>query len=220
MRSARILLGFLLVATVSACVSPSGGRRPTGQRPTQPPMIPPTEELRQCLADLQRVNARYSLVANPSSGSGCSTLSTIQLTGVGIPVTNITAIQCPLARTLTLWTRDAVQPAARSILGSPVVKLESMGSYSCRNVIGRAQAAGTRSEHATGNAVDVSGFVLADGRRITVEAGWNGSDDERKFLRQVRQAACQRFQTVLSPDFNAAHYNHLHFDLGRGPYCR
>ena len=68
--------------------------------------------------------------------------------------------------------------------------------------------------------MDVSGFVLADGRRITVEAGWNGSDDERKFLRQVRQAACQRFQTVLSPDFNAAHYNHLHFDLGRGPYCR
>ena len=80
--------------------------------------------------------------------------------------------------------------------------------------------AGTRSEHATANAVDISGFVLADGRRIVVDSGWNGTDDERRFLRSVRAAACKRFRTVLSPDFNAAHQDHFHFDLGRGPFCR
>ena len=119
-----------------------------------------------------------------------------------------------------MWTREAVQPAARQVFGSPVVRLESFGSYSCRNIKGRPQMAGTRSEHATANAVDISGFVLADGRRITVENGWDGPDDERRFLRSIRESACKRFQTVLSPDFNAAHHDHLHFDLGRGPFCR
>lgn len=211
-----LILG--LAASVAACVGPPKGRRPAVQRPVQ--VVPNTPDLRQCLSDLSRLRARYTLLPDQDYGGGCSTISSVMLTDVGIPVTNIRAIQCSVARTLAFWTRDAVQPAAVEIFGSRVVRLESMGSYSCRNVIGRPQSAGNRSEHATANAVDISGFLLSDGRRITVEAGWNGDDRERRFLRAVRQAACKRFQTVLSPDFNAAHYDHLHFDLGRGPYCR
>lgn len=203
---------------LAACVGPPGGRRPAGQRPVQ--IIPQGPELKQCLSDLSHLKARYSLLPDRNYGGGCSTISSVQLTGVGIPVTSITAIRCPLALALAVWTREAVQPAARQVFGSPVVRLESFGSYSCRNVKGRPQMAGTRSEHATANAVDISGFVLADGRRITLESGWNGSDKEMRFLRSVRAAACTRFQTVLSPDFNAAHRDHLHFDLGRGPFCR
>ena len=189
-----------------------------GQRPVQ--IIPNGPELKQCLADLNRLKARYSLLPDRNYGAGCSTISSVQLTGVGIPITNVTAIQCPLALALTLWTREAVQPAARQAFGSAVVRLDSFGSYSCRNVKGRPKLAGTRSEHATANAVDIAAFVLADGRRITVEGGWNGSDNEIQFLRSIRSAACKRFQTVLSPDFNDAHRDHLHFDLGRGPFCR
>ena len=183
-------------------------------------VIPNGPELRQCLNDLTRLKVRYSLLPDKNYGAGCSAISSVNLTSIGIPITNVTAIQCTLARTLALWTRDDVQAAARQIFGSPVVRLESFGSYSCRNVKGRPQMAGTRSEHATANAVDISGFVLADGRRVTVENGWQGSDDERHFLRSIRGSACKRFQTVLSPDFNAAHHDHLHFDLGRGPFCR
>ena len=77
------------------------------------------------------------------------------------------------------------------------------------------------SEHAFANAVDVSGFVLADGRRITVQQGWNGEDERvRRFLREIHQAGCRRFNIGLSPDSDAYHYNHMHFDMGRGPYCR
>ncbi len=207
-----------LVASLAACVGPPQGRPPIGQR--QVPAVPKGAELKQCLADLKQLRAQYALLPDQDRGAGCSTYSSVALTSIGIPITNITAIQCPLARTLALWARDAVQPAARNVFGSPVVRLESMGSYSCRNVIGRPQMAGTRSEHATANAVDISGFVLADGRRITIENGWHGPDDERRFLRSIRGSACKRFQTVLSPDFNAAHHDHLHFDLGRGPFCR
>jgi len=209
---------FVLIALLAGCVGPPSGRRPVAQRPVQ--IIPHGPELKQCLADLNRLKARYSLLPDQNYGAGCSTISSVQLTGVGVPITNITAIQCPLALALTLWTREAVQPAARQAFGSAVVRLDSFGSYSCRNVKGRPKLAGTRSEHATANAVDIAAFVLADGRRITIEGGWNGTDDEMKFLRSIRAAACKRFQTVLSPDFNAAHHDHLHFNLGRGPFCR
>lgn len=214
----RSWFSLVIVASLAACVGPPKSHRPVSQRPM--PVVPQGADLKQCLSDLNQLKARYSLVPDQDRGGGCSTFSSIKPTDIGIPVTNITAIQCPLARALALWTRDAVQPAAGKILGSPVTRLESMGSYSCRNVIGRAQASGNRSEHATANAVDIGAFVLADGRRITITSGWNGTDDEKRFLRSVHAAACKRFQTVLSPDYNAAHFDHLHFDLGRGPFCR
>lgn len=214
----RLLPSFMLLAMMSACVGPPKGHRPTRERPVR--LAPQSVELRQCLADLGRLEARYALLPDRNYGNGCSTISSVQLTGVGIPVSNITAIQCPLALALAIWTREAVQPAAKQAFGVRVARLESFGSYSCRNVKGRPQMAGTRSEHATANAVDISAFVLTDGRRITIESGWNGSDKERRFLRSIRGAACKRFQTVLSPDFNSAHSDHLHFDLGRGPFCR
>jgi len=80
------------------------------------------------------------------------------------------------------------------------------------------------SEHAFGNAIDVAAFTLADGRTITVKDGWHGSPEEQGFLHDVQGSACDIFTTVLSPGYNAAHYNHIHVDLmrrgdGRHP-CR
>jgi hypothetical protein len=71
------------------------------------------------------------------------------------------------------------------------------------------------SEHAFGNALDVAGFTLANGRTISVRDGWRGSPEEQGFLHDVQLYACQTFNTVLSPGYNAAHYNHFHFDLMR-----
>jgi hypothetical protein len=208
---------FLLAGTLvlSGCIPAPDGSR-AGRRPE---VKPQTEETRACVADLNRMRARYTLLPDQSYGGGCSTNGSVQLIDVGYPVTNIRAIKCPLARTLTLWARGPVQDAARDAFGERVVRLETMGAYSCRNKIGGR--GGGLSEHASAGAVDISGFVLADGRRVTLEAGWQGSGAERAFLRDVRDAACRQFRTVLSPDYNAAHYNHLHFDNGsRGMYCR
>ncbi|MFM9853664.1 MAG: extensin family protein [Sphingomonadaceae bacterium] len=210
----RAALPLALIALLSSCVGPPKDRRPVAVA------VPVSPELRQCLGGLDRLNARYSLVSGNNVGGGCSTLSSIKLTVAGVPITNVTAIQCPLAEALTQWVQGPVQIAARRHLGSKVVRIDSFGAYSCRNVIGRASAAGKRSEHATANAVDISAFVLSDGRRVSVLGGWNGKPEERDFLRAVRAEACTRFQTVLSPDFNAAHADHLHFDMGRGPFCR
>ena len=100
-----------------------------------------------------------------------------------------------------------------------VRRIETFGTFACRSVNSRAGA--RISEHGFANAVDVGGFTLADGRHVTVEAGWNGSDAAaRDFLRDVHRAGCRRFSVGLSPQADAYHYNHLHFDMGRGPYCR
>src|SRR3546814_7134984 len=110
----------------------------------------------------------------------------------------------PLARESARWTRQAVQPAARNWLGSQVVKIESFGTYACRPVNG--MAGGKLSEHGRANAVDISAFVLRDGRRITVLEGWNSDDDDvRAFLRAVHQAGCRRFGDRKSTRLNSSH---------------
>ena len=44
---------------------------------------------------------------------------------------------------------------------------------------------------------------------------------ELKKKREAIAQAHQRFRTVLSPDYNEAHHDHLHFDMGgKGGYCR
>jgi hypothetical protein len=142
----------------------------------------------------------------------------VQLLDIGVPVTNLRAMTCPLARAFVHWARESVQPAAAQYLGTRVSRVETFGTYSCRTV--DSQPGARLSEHGRANAIDVSAFVLADGRRVTVLDGWNGDDERvRRFLRAVHREGCRRFAIGLSPDSDAYHYNHMHFDMGRGPYC-
>ena len=119
------------------------------------------------------------------------------------------APSCAVSASLILWMRDVVQPAARARFGSSVERVEHLGSYNCRPIRGDAAR---WSEHATGNAIDISAFVLADGRRIRLAGDWNGQAERAAFLREVRDGACSVFATVLSPDYNRAHADHLHLD--------
>jgi hypothetical protein len=117
---------------------------------------------------------------------------------------------CPVAAALAVWEWNVVQPAAERLLGTRVTQVEHFGSYSCRRLYGRD--AGAWSEHATADAVDIAGFRLEDGRRISIVRDWTGDDAEARFLRAVRDGACELFATTLSLDYNAAHRDHLHLD--------
>ena len=80
---------------------------------------------------------------------------------------------------------------------------------------------GRRSAHSRAAAIDISAFVLEDGRRISVLSDWTqGSEKEREFLRVVHRSACKRFGTVLGPDYNSAHRDHMHLEQGDGSFCR
>ncbi|MBH1998408.1 MAG: extensin family protein, partial [Sphingomonadaceae bacterium] len=120
------------------------------------------------------------------------------------------APSCPVVAALKLWEWQVVQPAAQRIYGQPVRTIRHFGSFSCRRMYGRSQ--GDFSEHATADAIDIAGFTLADGQRISVLGDWPGEGKDAVFLRAVRDGACDLFSTVLSPDYNAAHRDHFHLD--------
>ena len=117
---------------------------------------------------------------------------------------------CPVAAALTLWEWHVVQPAAFEHFGQRVASIDHFGSYSCRRLYGRSE--GQWSEHARANAVDIAAFRLEDGSRVSVVEDWAGGGAKSAFLHDVRDGACKLFASVLSPDYNAAHRDHLHFD--------
>lgn len=180
-------------------------------------------DARMCLSDLKAKSVRFSALPNQSFGGGCRIIDTVKLMDFGTETTNLGAMTCPLAANFTAWAKHAVRPAGKQYLGSDVVRIETFGTYSCRNVNGGRS--GKLSQHAFGNAVDISAFVLRDGRRISVLNGWRGQPEEREFLRRLHQSACKRFGTVLGPDYNNAHANHFHFDMAQSmkdgsSFCR
>ncbi|GGD65435.1 extensin-like domain-containing protein [Croceicoccus mobilis] len=223
-RIARISALAAMLALASCApqaVRQTGGETVSGPRPTPRPTIAPASESeRICRRELAELGADFVPLPNLSAGS-CSSSNAVTLYHLAsdnsrVTVTNLPRISCTLSQTLSNWTRYGVSRAAQQMLGSPVVKVETFGSYNCRNVAGSSR----RSAHSTASAVDISGFVLADGRRITVKAGWNGSAAERRFLRVIHGSACKRFGTVLGPDYNAAHEDHLHLEAGGDGFCR
>jgi Extensin-like protein C-terminus len=122
-------------------------------------------------------------------------------------------LACPIVSALDHWLADSVQPAATRWFGARVVEIKQISAYSCRGMNGNSYA--HISEHAFGNALDIAGFTLADGRHVSVKDGWRGLPEEQGFLHDVQAAACQQFSTVLAPGSNAYHYDHIHVDLMR-----
>jgi len=117
---------------------------------------------------------------------------------------------CPLTEALDSWLRESVQPAAIEWIGAPVIEIDELSNYACRK---RNNFGSGYSEHAFGNALDISGFRFANGQKLVIAKDWNGSAAARGFFREIFASACQRFTTLLGPGFNLLHYNHIHVDL-------
>ncbi len=215
----RIFAIGVLSVLLSACGAIPGGRGEQVQRPATSAglgVFDPSPAARQCFSDLGKANVRFSPLPNRQFTGGCSQIDSIKLLDVGADVTNLGPVKCELAGKFAAWTEYAVKRAARKYLGSDLQRIETMGSYSCRNIAG----SGRLSQHAHANAIDVSAFVLTDGRRITVENNWKSGHREMQFLAAIHDSACKRFGTVLSPNYNAAHRDHLHLDMSGNGYCR
>ncbi|MFM7403551.1 MAG: extensin family protein [Erythrobacter sp.] len=176
----------------------------------------------RCLADLGASGAKFAPLPDTYAAPGCNKLDTVQLMSLAgesapLSMSNLGPVRCNVAKAFGDWARFGVDRAARQILGSRLAKIETMGSYVCRNVAGTEQ----RSAHARAEAIDVSGFVLADGRRIVLKRDWQGGDAAtREFLRVVHKSACKRFGTVLGPEHDPAHEDHFHLEGVGAKYCR
>jgi len=168
-----------------------------------------------CMHFLESTAASFEPVADRTLDDGCGWQHGVMLKRLPLEVNQAFILNCPTAASLLMWERHALQPAAIRVYGERVTALTHAGTYACRNVYNREKAA--RSEHATANAIDVTGFRLESGRRVTLLRGWADEDDlAAEFLHEAHDGACDFFSGVLGPEYNAAHRDHLHLD--RGPY--
>ncbi len=174
-----------------------------------------TEDGPACEALLARAGVRFTPLPPRTSGA-CGYADGVRLEAGGARGATLApaglGTSCAVAAALAMWEWQVVQPAAIAEFGTPVARIDHYGSYACRRIYGRAEGAAW-SEHATADAIDIAGFRLADGRRITVAGDWQGDGAEARFLHAVRDGACRLFSTTLSPDYNRAHHDHLHLDM-------
>ena len=137
----------------------------------------------------------------------------------GVALSRPSIMTCGTANALDTWVRESAVPAVGR-RGGGLAELTVAAHYACRT---RNSQRGARlSEHAKGNAIDISSFVMADGSRVTVFNGWRKSGDA-DLLRRLHRSACGPFSTVLGPEADVHHQDHFHFDIAPhrgGPYCR
>jgi hypothetical protein len=150
---------------------------------------------------------------------GCGLPNGVRVSAAGGARLSADRLSCEAAAALAIWMTHEVQPLALTVLGERVTAVQHLGTYSCRNIVGNPLLKNFRSEHATANAIDISGFTLADGRTITVKQNWKGDGPEATFLKAVHERACQYFRVALSPEYNKAHHDHFHFDRGIFTRC-
>ena len=176
-------------------------------------MLPMAESLpadaKACRARLQAAGVTFK-EAGPSrsDAAGCALPFPIEVESFGkeAAVEPGLLVTCGLAETAAAFITSSVKPLASSVLGKTLVGIDQASGYVCRPRNGTRKL----SEHAFGNAFDISGFRFSDGSTLTVEDARAGKDKD--FLDAVRKAACGPFTTVLGPGSDADHANHLHLD--------
>ena len=145
---------------------------------------------------------------------GCGVEEPVKVTQIaGVAISPAATITCETAQAAKQWIERGVQPA----FDNQVVKLQIAGSYVCRT---RNHKKGAKvSEHGKGRALDISGFVLADGRALSVAHDYRKS----RAMKASHRAACGPFGTTLGPGSDGMHEDHLHMDIvsyRNGTYCK
>ncbi|MDR5783603.1 extensin family protein [Caballeronia sp. LZ065] len=173
----------------------------------------------RCDAALARSGLVYRRMADATGQGGCLLKDVVRVTQTeDVRFSAPFLATCPLALGLAYFEHQYLQPAARETFGKSVARIEHVGSYACRNVNHQQDTA--LSQHASANAIDLTGFVLDDGRRITLARWDDAASPDALFLRRVHAGACRSFDTTLGADYNALHKTHFHVDMGPYSFCR
>jgi hypothetical protein len=177
--------------------------------------VVPNDEYAACLQDLEASGAEFERPFHVEE-EGCTLEGAVVLISVPTPSGRVLLpgrpkMLCPFAVKFSRWLNEVGAPIVVQRLGSPLAAIQTGSGFVCRNRVGGSLS--KISEHARGNALDLMRFDLKDKHRITVEEMPNGTSSVA--LSGLRTSACGYFTTVLGPGSNAAHKNHLHFDLGQ-----
>lgn len=227
----RAFLLFVLLLSVVALAWTRGWRPPDRYNPWAPlDLTAPTDvflryklvrlgdEPAMCRAALHHAGVVFTPVADREEPGGCGWNDAVRVSVVGdARLASPVMLTCPLAAAFVLFERRALQPDALATFGSPVRVIDHVGSYACRNVYHRDDA--PLSRHARADAIDITAFRLADGRRVVIGRDWD-SPREGAFLHGVHAAGCRYFGALFGPDYNAAHRTHFHAQGSGMGSCR
>jgi len=181
---------------------------PTPVREPERPAGPPA-----CFGEFAR---RGGLALPPppqTSVEGCAIEDPVTFRSIAMPdgskveLDSAVTLRCVFALEVLAWVRDDIGAALASETAK-LAAITSVGGHECRS---RNRVVGAfLSEHATGNALDLGGLRLGDGRKI----GLTNADGATRALREtLHKSACARFMTVLGPGSDSAHKDHIHLDL-------
>ncbi|HUN49408.1 MAG TPA: extensin family protein [Stellaceae bacterium] len=187
-------------------------------RPPKPPPAPTLPILggAQCLADLEARGVAYRLAPVRASAGPCAVDTSVEVSRAAVAWNQPALMSCGLADRVDRFLAEAAEPLAIHYLGSAIRRLDHFGAYSCRRESGSSRW----SEHAAGRAIDIRGFLLADGESVSVEHDWDSSGRKGAFLHALARRACDYFNAVLTPESDSDHWNHLHLDLGPYRLCQ
>jgi hypothetical protein len=172
----------------------------------------------QCLTELPNFDLKYSPLSNFTEGDSCFVEYAVRVDSVNdIVLSNSPILTCRMATELAKFASQDLQTIALNSFGSPIKSISHIGTYNCRSM---RQYPGIVSQHGFANAIDISGFTLATGRHINIAEQWNNNTQATKFLKDVAAAACNGFRVAVSPDADANHWNHFHWDMGPYWSCR
>lgn len=141
----------------------------------------------RCAAILKQIPA-VVIEEEPIKEGSCGDPAPVQLISIGrkpeVVFSPPAIVNCEMVQALHTWISTGLQPLARRHLGGPIIKIEKMSDYSCRNAYGRAK--GRLSEHGRANALDISGFTTAKGDTAMLLADWGLT--QRDIRRQIAAA--------------------------------
>lgn len=169
-----------------------------------------------CFTALDEAGILYTPIDDSPIGERCGLYNALTLDQSLTPYSATIRMTCAQTAALYMWERHIARPAAVELLGSPIAEIETYGTFSCRNIAGTSR----KSQHANANAIDIAAIKLEDGRRISVKEHWGKGGREGAFLRHLHSGGCKLFSVALGPNYNAAHADHFHFDMGSGRVCR
>ncbi|MDX2204269.1 MAG: extensin family protein [Hyphomicrobiaceae bacterium] len=142
----------------------------------------------RCVALLKGLDVEADHEAPWREGSDCGSPAPMRLNSIGTGAQRVRfapapTLSCEMIAGLAQWLRQDVQKLAHRHLGAPLVRIEAMSSYSCRNAYGRSE--GRLSEHGRANAIDIAAFVSDTTHVASVEGDWGLT--QREIAEQRRE---------------------------------
>jgi hypothetical protein len=188
---------------------PNKPAQPDKQAQPDKPVAPPQSACRVALTEQIAIAPSIPPIRGPGA---CGGEDLVRLEAIVLPdkhkvaVTPPATLRCTMATAIADWVRTDLVAIAGE-LGSEPAGLDNYDSYECRG-FNRIPGAHL-SEHGRANALDVRAIKLADSRAITL----TDRDVPRELREEVLHSVCARFMTVLGPDSDWYHEEHIHLDL-------